>query len=96
MDKVGGPDFHKTELIKFKFLIDLYNPRSSFKYFRHFVIFKDGCPEEWIKWVTVFLEIEILMPLKEPADNTGMFRTLLKGQDLSQFEHHLKRRMLEA
>jgi hypothetical protein len=29
------------------------------------------------------------MPLKEPADKTRMFRTLLKGQALSYFEHHL-------
>jgi hypothetical protein len=40
-------------------------------------------------------EIENLMPMKEPADNTRMFRTLLKGQALSYFEHQL-RRMFEA
>jgi hypothetical protein len=27
--------------------------------------------------------------MKEPADKTRMFRTLLKGQALSYFEHHL-------
>jgi hypothetical protein len=42
-----------------------------------------------------FREIENLIPLKEPADKTSMFRTLLKGQALSYFEHHL-RRMVEA
>jgi hypothetical protein len=40
-----------------------------------------------------FHEIEKLMPMKEPADKTRMFRTLLKGQDLSYFEHHLMRRL---
>jgi hypothetical protein len=40
-----------------------------------------------------FREIENLMPMKEPADKTRIFRTLLKGQALSYFEHHLMRRM---
>jgi hypothetical protein len=42
-----------------------------------------------------FREVENLMPMKEPADKTRMFRFLLKGQALSYFEHHLIR-MLEA
>jgi hypothetical protein len=50
-------------------------------------------PEDWIKWVMAFREIENLMPMKEPADKTRMFRTLLKGQALSHFEHHLMRRL---
>jgi hypothetical protein len=33
------------------------------------------------------------MTKKEPADKTRMFRTLLKGQALSYFEHHLLRRL---
>jgi hypothetical protein len=45
--------------------------------------------------VMAFLEIEILMPLKEPGDKTRIFRTLLKCQALFYFEHHL-RRSLEA
>jgi hypothetical protein len=40
-----------------------------------------------------FREIENLMPLKEPADNSRMFRTLLKGQALSYFKHHLRKRV---
>jgi hypothetical protein len=40
-----------------------------------------------------FREIKILMPMKKPADNTRMLWTLLKGQNLSYFEHHLKRRL---
>jgi hypothetical protein len=50
-------------------------------------------PEDWIKWMMAFCEIENLMPMKEPADKTKMFRTLLKGQALSYFEHHLMRRL---
>jgi hypothetical protein len=38
-----------------------------------------------------FREIENLMPMKEPADKIRMFQTLLKGQALSYFEHHLMR-----
>jgi hypothetical protein len=50
-------------------------------------------PEEWINWMMAFREIENLMPLKEPADKIRMFWTLLKGQALSYFEHHLMRRL---
>jgi hypothetical protein len=50
-------------------------------------------PEDWIKWVMFYREIENLMPMKEPADKTRMFRTLLKGQALCYFEHHLMRRL---
>jgi hypothetical protein len=42
-----------------------------------------------------FREIENLMPMKEPTDKTGMFRTLLKGKVLSYFEHHIMRRLEE-
>jgi hypothetical protein len=40
-----------------------------------------------------FFDIENLMPMKEPADKTRMFRILLKGQALSYFGHHLMRRL---
>jgi hypothetical protein len=40
-----------------------------------------------------FREIENLMPMKEPGGKNRMFRTLLKGQALSYFEHHLMRRL---
>jgi hypothetical protein len=46
-----------------------------------------------VKWVMGFREVENLMPMKEPADKTRMFWTLLKGQPLSYFEHHLMRRL---
>jgi hypothetical protein len=67
------------------------NPAS--KYSRHFAIFKDGCPEDWIMWVIAFGEIENLMPMKESTDKTRMFWTLLKGQALSYFEHYVMRRL---
>jgi hypothetical protein len=50
-------------------------------------------PEDWIKWVKAFREIENLMPMKEPVDKTKVFRILLKGQALSYFEHNLMRRL---
>jgi hypothetical protein len=58
-----------------------------------FAIFKDGCLEDWIKWVMAFREIENLMPMTGAVDKTRMFRTLLKVQVLSYFEHHLMRRL---
>jgi hypothetical protein len=93
MVRVDGPNADKSEWIKLEFLVDPDNPASGSNYSRQFAIFKYGCPEDWIKWVMAFSEIENLMPMKEPADKTRMFRTLLKGQALSHFENHLMRRL---
>jgi hypothetical protein len=93
MNKFDGPDVGKSEWIKLEFLMDPDNPASGSKYSRQFAIFKHECPEDWIKWVMAFHEIEDLMPMKEPVDKTRMFWTLLKGQALSYFEHHLMRRL---
>jgi hypothetical protein len=46
-------------------------------------------------WVMTFRDIENLMPMKEPADKTRMFQTLLKCQALSYFKYNL-RKMLVA
>jgi hypothetical protein len=73
--------------------MDPDNPALDSKYSRKFAIFKDGCPEESIKWAMAFREIENLMPMKDSADNTRMFRNLLKGQALSYFKCHLRRRV---
>jgi hypothetical protein len=40
-----------------------------------------------------FREIENLMPMMEPTEKTRIFQTLLKGQALSYFEHHLMKRL---
>jgi hypothetical protein len=64
MDKVDGPDTDNSEWIKLEFLMDQENTASGSKYSRKFGIFKDGCPEEWIKWVISFREIENLMPMR--------------------------------
>jgi hypothetical protein len=68
-------------------LMDSDNPAS--KSSQKFVIFKDGCPEECMRRMA-FRKIENLMPMKEPSDKTRMFCTLMKGQILSYFEHHLR------
>jgi hypothetical protein len=49
LEKVDGPDADKSEWIKLDFLINPYETASFSKYSRQFAIFKDGCPEEWIK-----------------------------------------------
>jgi hypothetical protein len=85
MDKVYGTDADKSEWIKLEFLMDPYNPYSGSKCSLQFSIFKDGYPEDWIKWVMAFRETEILMPMKEPLDKNRMFQTLLKGEALSYF-----------
>jgi hypothetical protein len=60
MDKVDGPEADKSEWINLVIFMDSDNPASN--YSQNFNIFKYGCPEEWIKWVKFFREIENLMP----------------------------------
>jgi hypothetical protein len=83
MDKVDGPDVDKSKWVKLEFLMDPDNPAS--KYSRKFAFFKDEFPEEYIKWVMAFRDIDNLMPMEQPADKTRMFQTLLKTQVLSYF-----------
>jgi hypothetical protein len=54
IDKLDRSDTDKTEWIKSVFFMDIDNPSSGSKYSRNFTIFKDGCPEEWIKWLNEF------------------------------------------
>ena len=67
----------KTEYIKFDFFVDPENP--AYRYYKEFLIFKDGCPEKWIKWLMGNRDIEVMMPLREPGERVKMIRTLLKG-----------------
>jgi hypothetical protein len=85
MDWVDGPDAYNTEWIKLEFFMGPENPALDSKYSRHFSKLKDGYPEDLIKWLKAFRELEYLMPLKEPADKTRIFQTLLKGQALCYF-----------
>jgi hypothetical protein len=64
---------------------EVSNTPESFLYY--------GFPEEWIKWVMAFRAVENLIRLKDSADKTRMFWTLLKVQALCYFEHHLRRRV---
>jgi hypothetical protein len=91
LSKTDGVDVDKTKLIKFEFFMHPGNPAS--KYSRQLEIFKDGWPEKWIKWLMAFRQMESLMLLKESVDKTRMYRTLVKGQALSYFEHHLRKRL---
>jgi hypothetical protein len=64
-------------------------PRS----FKEFLIFKVGCPEEWIKWLMDYRDLEVMMPLKETSERTKMIWTLLKGRALAQFDYHLSKQV---
>jgi hypothetical protein len=93
MDQVDGPDTDNSDCINLEFLMVSDNLALDSKYSRQFAIFKDGCPKDWITWVMAFREIENLIPMKEPSEKTRIFWTLLKGQALSYFEHHLRKRL---
>jgi hypothetical protein len=79
----------KTEHIKLELFMNPSNPAS--KYSRHFMIFKDGGAEDWIKCLIEYREVENLMSIREPGNKSKMLWTVLKGQALSYFEHHLRK-----
>jgi hypothetical protein len=86
-----GAEVDKTEYIKFDFFVDPENPSS--RYSKEFLIFKDSCPEEWIKWLMEYRDLEVMIPLKETSEQTKMIRTLLKGRALAQFDYHLSKQV---
>jgi hypothetical protein len=65
---------------------------TASKYAMHFIIFKDGYTEFLVKGLMAYCKVETLMTIKEPTDKSKVVGTLLKGQALSYFEHHLKLR----
>jgi hypothetical protein len=73
MDKVDETDADKSDWINLEVLMDPDNPALDSKYPRQFAIFKDGYPEEWIKWVMAFREIENLIPMKEQDQDVSDF-----------------------
>jgi hypothetical protein len=60
----------KTKHIRLEFFMDPSNPAS--KYSRHFMIFKDGGAEDWIKRLIGYREVENLMEIREPANKSKM------------------------
>jgi hypothetical protein len=50
--------------------------------------------EEVLIVLMFFCDIEKLMLLNEPDNKTRMFKTLFKGQDLSYFKHHSRRKLV--
>jgi hypothetical protein len=65
-----GKAADKTKHIKLESFMDPSNPAS--KYSQHFMIFKDGGVEDWIKWLMQYSEVENLMEIREPANKSKM------------------------
>jgi hypothetical protein len=76
------------------FIQDLFHNTWLARYPRpQFIVFEDGCPEEWIKWLMGYRDLEVMMPLRETSERTKMLQTLLKGRALAQFAYHLGKRL---
>ena len=69
-------DSDKLESIRFELLVDPSNPATRFS--KEFFIFKDGSPEEYVRWLMGYRNLELLTPLKEPSDITNMLHTMFK------------------
>ena len=85
-----GMQADKTEYIKLDFFVEPENPASH--YSKEFLIFKDGCPEEWLMG---YLHVEVMMPLREPRERVKIILTSLKKRALTQFDYHLGRRLTD-
>jgi hypothetical protein len=55
----------KTKFIRLELFMDCINPATN--YATHFVIFKDGCAEDLVKWLMAYRDIESLMDLREAS-----------------------------
>ena len=53
-----GADSDKVESIRFEFLVDPSNPATRFS--KEFIIFKDGSPEDYIRWLIGYRDLELL------------------------------------
>jgi hypothetical protein len=84
-----GADSDKVESNRLEFLVDSFNPTTQFP--KEFLIVKNRSSEEHIRWLIGYCDLELLMPLKEPLDQTKVLCTMLKGQALSFFECHLSK-----
>jgi hypothetical protein len=82
-----GADSDKVESIRFEFLLTPPTLQPDFP--RSSSFFKDGSPEEYIRWFLGYCDLELLIPLIEPSDRTHMLRTMLKGWALPLFEYHV-------
>jgi hypothetical protein len=82
-----GAHSDKVESIRFEFLVDPSNPATRFS--KKFFVFKDGSPEEYIRWLMFYRDLELLMPLKEASVRAKMLHTMLKGWALLLFEQKM-------
>jgi hypothetical protein len=85
VDQVGVSHGSRQPSLRFQVLLTFY-------YLQGWMQDPRGLNQVLIRLMT-FHEIENLVLMKEPADKNRMFRTLLKGQALSYFEHHLMTRL---
>jgi hypothetical protein len=77
--KVETPDkaVDKIEHIRLEFFMDPSNPAS--RYSRHFMTFKDGGAENWIRWLMGYCEVENLMEICKPANKSKTEQSLVEG-----------------
>jgi len=78
-----------VESVRFEFLVDPSNPNTRFT--KEFFTFKDGTPEDYIKWLMGYRDLELLMPLKEPLERTKMLVEIVLSRLIEEEERRDKR-----
>ena len=52
---------------------------------QHIKVFEQGSPEDYIKWLEGYKELEIVLPLEKPEHKVNVVRSILKGPYLETF-----------
>jgi hypothetical protein len=81
----------RSEFIKPDILVDPKRPEP--RYFREFLIYREGGSEYCIKCLMRYKDIKTSLPLKDPMEEAKVLRTYLKGSAYAQFEYHLRKRL---
>ena len=52
-------------------------------------VFEQGSPEDYVKWLESYRELEVAMPLEKPDNKVNVIRSILKGNFLEAFNAQL-------
>jgi hypothetical protein len=88
--EADGTDSDNVESIRFVFLVDPSIFATQFS--KEFLIFKDRSTEMYPRWLIVYRDMELLMPLKEPSDRFKILCKMLKGRVFSPLDYNLSKR----
>ena len=89
-DKDEEKDRYKSFEIKYD-----ANEKDSDKMEVKIKVFEDGTPEDYVKWMEGYKELEIMKPLTKPLEKLKVVRSILKGSYLETFNSKIPEAVAE-